>query len=108
MSESDDLAICAVPGANSPRYAVRAIPRSMFLRKQDIGGDNIGPGDEVVLIGRFINQEGKERNVPTVRFGHIAQMPIEPIEYNGQLQESFLCEIKSIGGFSGSPVFLAP
>src|SRR4051812_48256541 len=69
----------------------------------------VGPRHRLnLLIGRFVNQEGKEQNIPTVRFGHLSQMPIEPIEYDGILQESFLCEIKSIGGFSGSPVFLAP
>ena len=80
----------------------------MLATEKFIHDENIGPGDEVVLIGRFINIEGKERNIPSVRFGHISQMPIEPLEYEGKSQESFLCEIKSIGGFSGSPVFLAP
>jgi hypothetical protein len=60
----------------------------------------------VLVIGRFINHEGKQRNTPSVRFGHIAQMPHEPIKRDdGYLQESFLVEAKSIGGYSGSPVF---
>lgn len=45
--------------------------------------------------------------MPTVRFGCLAQMPIEPIrQQSGFEQESFLVEARSIGGYSGSPVFL--
>jgi hypothetical protein len=108
LAQDDDLAICVVHGFGSGRYQVKTVPRDMCMKRADIEAENIGPGDEIILVGRFINHEGKERNMPTVRFGHISQMPIEPIEYEGQQQESFLCEVKSIGGFSGSPVFLAP
>jgi hypothetical protein len=108
VAEHDDLAIAPLPAFDLGRHHVRTVPRDMFLSKPTIAAENVGPGDEVILIGRFINQEGKEQNIPSVRFGHISQMPIEPIEYDGVMQESFLCEIKSIGGFSGSPVFLAP
>jgi hypothetical protein len=108
LSATDDLAVCLVPYLNPLQYLVRSISLSNFLTTDIVHAWGIGPGDEVVLIGRFVNQEGKQRNTPTVRFGHIAQMPSEPIECDGHLQESFLCEIKSIGGFSGSPVFVAP
>jgi hypothetical protein len=108
VSEVDDLAICAIPEPDPTIYNVRTIPRSMLVSEDFIRKENIGPGDEIVLIGRFVNLEGKERNIPSVRFGHISQMPIEPLECEGRFQDSFLCEIKSIGGFSGSPVFLAP
>lgn len=108
VSEVDDLAICAIPEPDPTIYSVRTIPRVMLVSEDFIHEENIGPGDEIILIGRFINLEGNERNIPSVRFGHISQMPIEPLEYEGRFQDSFLCEIKSIGGFSGSPVFLAP
>jgi hypothetical protein len=108
VSEVDDLAVCAIPEPDQAIYSVRTIPRGMCVTEKFIQEENIGPGDEIVLIGRFVNLEGKERNIPSVRFGHISQMPIEPLECEGRFQESFLCEIKSIGGFSGSPVFLAP
>lgn len=108
ISETDDLAICVMPDFPPDKFTVRTIPRGMFVTERAVKDYNFGPGDEIILVGRFINQEGKERNIPSVRFGHISQMPFEPIEYDGRLQDSFLCEVKSIGGFSGSPVFLAP
>jgi hypothetical protein len=58
------------------------------------------------MIGRFINHEGKQRNLPTVRFGNIAMMPLEKVLMSdGLLQEAFLVEMRSLPGYSGSPVF---
>jgi len=53
-------------------------------------------------MGRFVNAEGRLRNVPTLRFGTIAQIPIEKVD--GQV--SFLVEARSIPGFSGTPVVI--
>ena len=59
------------------------------------------------MVGRFISHEGKQRNIPTIRFGNIAMMPLEPIKHpRGHLQESFLVETRSLSGYSGSPVFV--
>jgi hypothetical protein len=60
------------------------------------------------MVGRFINHEGKQQNRPTLRYGHIAMMPSEPIEdaKSGIKQESYLVECRSMGGYSGSPVFV--
>ncbi len=68
---------------------------------------DLGIGDEVYTIGRFVNHDGKQRNNPVVRFGNIAQMPVEPIKQdNGHLQESYLVECRSVAGYSGAPVFV--
>ncbi len=67
---------------------------------------DLGIGDDVYTVGRFVNHDGKQRNNPVVRFGNIAQMPIEPIKQDdGHLQDSYLVECKSVAGYSGSPVF---
>ena len=62
------------------------------------------------VVGQLVNSQGKVRNIPSTRFGNIAQMPYEPIEQDrvfGKFQqESFLVEARSIIGFSGSPIFL--
>ena len=108
LAPDDDLAICPIPFLSSDKYEIGTIAIENTVTEEIVREWNFGPGDEVVLIGRFISQEGKQKNLPTVRFGHIAQMPIEPLIYDGVTQDSFLCEVKSIGGFSGSPVFVAP
>jgi hypothetical protein len=66
----------------------------------------IGLGDDLFMVGRFINHDGKERNIPVLRFGTIAMMPEEPIVADNKEQDSFLIEIRTIPGFSGSPVFV--
>ena len=68
----------------------------------------IGIGTDTIMVGRFMKHGGNDRNYPVVRRGHIAMLPFEPImqtsrNYN---QQSFLVETYSIGGFSGSPVFV--
>lgn len=104
----DDVAICSI-GLPLEIYDYSYITRAMFVTDEVIKSHNIGPGDDVFLVGRFINHEGKQRNLPSVRFGNIAMMPWEPIKQDsrcGFMQESFMVELRSIGGMSGSPVFV--
>jgi Trypsin-like peptidase domain len=79
-----------------------------FVTPQLIDYEDIGIGDDTVMVGRFITHEGKQRNSPSVRYGNIAMMNKETI-WNRYLkieQESFLVEIRSLPGYSGSAVFL--
>jgi hypothetical protein len=101
----DDLAVC--PIWISPKiFKYSYIPHWHLLTEKKIEELAIGPGDDVFFVGRFIEREGRLRNLPSVRFGTIAQMPNEPIRLDGGVnQESFLIEARSIAGFSGCPVF---
>jgi hypothetical protein len=102
----DDLAICQV-FLDPRQYKFSYIDRTCFIDKSIVQSMNIGPGDEAFVVGRFINHEGKQQNTPSVRFGCVAQMPGEPVRQDtGFEQESFLVESRSIGGYSGSPVFV--
>jgi hypothetical protein len=108
--DKDDIAISAMPQLDTNLHLYKEISPGMLLKRHEIDAFRIGPGDDVFVVGRFINSQGKVRNIPSVRFGNIAQMPHEPIEQDrvfGKFQqESFLVEARSISGFSGSPVFL--
>lgn len=78
-----------------------------FLRPEIVKARLIGPGDDVFMVGRFVGHDGKVGNLPTARFGNISRMNSEPLEdSNGVEQDSFLVEMKSIPGYSGSPVFV--
>ncbi len=78
-----------------------------FITPEIIKRRAIGPGDDVFMVGRFIGHDGKQGNLPTARFGSIARMNLEPLEdKNGTPQDSFLVEMRSIPGYSGSPVFV--
>jgi hypothetical protein len=103
--EGDDIAIAGV--GLDDRHQFRYIGLHQLLSKEMAEGYNIGIGDDVFIVGRFIRYDGKQRNQPTVRFGAIAQMPGEKILFpDGREQESFLVEARSIAGYSGSPVFI--
>lgn len=69
----------------------------------------IGPGDEVFITGLFVHHVGKSNIIPIVRVGNIAAIPSDPI-YPGWCDphpmQAYLIEARSIGGLSGSPVFV--
>ena len=66
----------------------------------------MGVGDEVFLAGLFSLAPGIHRNSPMVRQGTIAMIPEEPIQINRGFAEVYLLEMRSIGGISGSPIYL--
>jgi len=107
-SDGDDIAALSI-NFEYETTKVRGISDEFFATKEKIEHHKVGPGDEVFMPGRFINHEGKQRNLPAVRFGNISMLPYEPIRTaRGLLQEAFLVECRSLPGYSGSPVFLLP
>ena len=81
--------------------------REFFMSKQIQQNTALGAGDEVFMIGRFMARDESVRNAPIARFGHLASSEVEVIHQEGGcLQESFIVEVHSISGFSGSPVFV--
>jgi hypothetical protein len=108
LSESNDVAIAEIDLTKAKQTIFRFVPEASFITEEIINDLGIGMGDEVFLVGRLIDHSGKQRNTPSGRFGHIAMMPFEKVR-NDFLDEdvaAFMCEVKSIGGFSGSPVFV--
>jgi hypothetical protein len=103
----DDVA--AFPLAfDTNQIRIQGIGTTMFVTHELIRYEDVGIGDNVFMIGRFINHEGIDENLPALRFGNIAMMPKMPIvdATSGIKQEAFLVEMRSIQGYSGSPVFL--
>jgi hypothetical protein len=101
-----DLAI--TPWTWDERLEVRFLPRStLFATPEIIEEKGIGIGDEVFMVGLFSRHYGTERNIPIIRVGHIAAMPEEPVVIgDAQRMDAYLIEMRSIGGLSGSPVFV--
>jgi hypothetical protein len=89
-------------------YDIRDIPVQMFATNEVIQQEKIGLGDELVNVGLFRPFFGSSDQLePIVRIGNIAMMPKSriPSDTFGSL-EAFLAEGRSIGGLSGSPVFV--
>jgi hypothetical protein len=106
--DGDDLAILSIR-FDYETTKVRGLSEEFLATKEQLAEFKIGPGDEIFVPGRFINHEGKHRNLPAVRFGNISALPHEPVRtQRGLLQEAFLVECRSIPGYSGAPVFLLP
>lgn len=66
---------------------------------------NIREGTEVFFTGLFTSFMGEKRNYPIVRFGRVALVTNEKIDWEGSKSEMYLIESSSYGGNSGSPVF---
>lgn len=105
---SDDVAACPISTQIKDGQVVAPFDSKYVLTEKIVDDYAIGPGDEIFMVGRFIGHDGKQRNLPSIRFGNLSMMPYEPL-YNpdtGLNQESFLVETRSLSGYSGSPVIV--
>jgi hypothetical protein len=83
------------------------VPTEIVATDDVIKSNSIGLGDEVFVTGLFVSRFGERRNIPIVRVGNIASMPEEKIDGKGFGPiDAYLVESRSIGGLSGSPVFV--
>lgn len=100
----DDLAVAGIPA----QVVVRTIPMANFISKALLEELDLGPGDDTVIVGRFVGLDHRIQNSPTVRFGHLAMATVERVksEFSGLQQESLIVEMRTLTGYSGSPVFL--
>ena len=113
LDPGNDLAICPFPpDVDGTIFAFSVITTNLLVTEQELREKDIGPGDDVVYIGRFVGHAGKGENMPSVRFGNISMNPnvCEPVEYetdsgHRRSQIGFLVEARSRSGYSGSPVF---
>lgn len=107
-----DLAVRAMPAdLDLSLFNLSLLGMDFLVTREEMRDKDIGAGDDLVYIGRFMGHAGKYQNLPSVRFGNISTVPNEdePIEYevNGhnRKQVGFLVEARSRSGYSGSPVF---
>lgn len=113
LSEADDIAIAYLGRRVLSMMDVHSIPVFTLLTHTAIDYFDIGLGDDVYMVGRFLYHDGGFAAIrPSVRAGIISLMadPMDPILMNskkGITQEAFLVEIRSIRGHSGSPVVWA-
>ncbi|MBI4611961.1 MAG: hypothetical protein HY726_23470 [Candidatus Rokubacteria bacterium] len=98
--------VAVVPCTPPEEFDVKAYDIRASAIPDVIARNAIGIGDEVFFPGLFINYFGAERNIPIARIGNIAAMPEEPVQTQMGPMEAYLVEARSIGGLSGSPVFV--
>lgn len=104
-----DLAVIAM----RPRLDViefKTIPQKIIATEEKIKKDKIEEGDDVFFTGLFTSYMGNQKNHPITRFGKVALMTDEKIDWHEKGKSSiktnlFLIECQTFGGNSGSPVF---
>ena len=103
--DGDDVAATALALGHDSR--INWISRDDFITPVVVDQYMIGPGDECFMVGRLLRYDGRQRNEPILRFGNLAMMPYPIPQLNrGRHQESFLVEMRTLSGFSGSPVIV--
>jgi hypothetical protein len=106
-TESDSVDVAVMRVTIPPEVDHTTSPYGSCATEEIIKLTNIGTGDEVFLAGLFANHYGTRKNIPIVRVGNIAAMPEEPVEVRRfGLMDAYLIEARSLGGLSGSPVFV--
>ena len=66
-------------------------------------------GDDAFMLGLFVDHKGLTTDVPSARFGNISMLPSTSAlikQPTGYMGESYIVDMHSRTGFSGSPVFL--
>jgi hypothetical protein len=102
-----DIAI-AVVSLDPKRHLVEALRSDSFLLTADeCQRQGIDAGDDVFMVGRFVDYDGLQTNRPALRFGHISMRGAEVRQpATGYFGPSFVIDMHSRTGFSGSPVFV--
>jgi hypothetical protein len=77
-----------------------------LITKEEETEKEISPGEDVFMIGRFVDYDGVETNVPATRFGHISMMDARIEQSTGYKGRSIVLDMHSRSGFSGSPVIV--
>lgn len=88
-------------GWDHSAVAKRDFVSDEYMRKFDVGA-----GDDLYFPGLFARHKGRAVVEPILRRGTLAAVPREPVQTDLGPAQAYLAEVHSIGGFSGSPVFL--
>lgn len=106
--EKEGVDLALIPWAAPDAFDVKAIGIELFATDAVFQKEGIGIGDELFAVGLFTQRHGSRENQPIVRSGVIAAMPTEPLQdpNTGFEYDAYLAEIRSLGGLSGSPVFV--
>jgi hypothetical protein len=102
----DDIAVVPLSIRRQAQIAW-FVGTQVILTREHEAHERIGPGDDVFMVGRFVDLDMRETNVPSVRFGNISTRPVaipQPTGYKEGL--SYCVDMHSRTGYSGSPVFV--
>ena len=103
--DGDDIAVVPLD-IRQPGQIAFFIGGNLLHYQEEAIQARFGPGDDVFMVGRFVDIDAQQTNVPAARFGNIST-PIVPIEEpNGHVGDCYILDMHSRTGYSGSPVFI--
>ncbi|MGA7073480.1 S1 family peptidase [Bradyrhizobium sp.] len=100
-----DIAVLPINVAPN-KHAVTVLHSQMLVTRENLAAAQIGPGDDVFMVGRFMDHDGGQRNRPALRFGNIAMDPTPIMQSNKVSVDAYCIDLHSRSGYSGSPVFV--
>jgi hypothetical protein len=92
----------------SPRvemYDVLYLPLDVIASESDFKNLDIHEGTDVFFTGMFANHLGDKQNTPITRFGKVALITNDKIDWVFGKTDLYLVEANAYPGNSGSPVF---
>jgi hypothetical protein len=104
--------IAVIPLELDDRHDVSFLGPSIFRRSRldvpvsAVARPEITPGEDVFMIGRFVDYDGIETNEPAMRFGNISILRAPIKQWTNYMGPSIIVDMHSRTGFSGSPVFV--
>ena len=99
-----DLAVIPIlPNQNVIDF--KMLPDDLIADAKKFKELKITEGSDVFFTGMFTPHLGQQKNYPVVRFGKVALVTDEKVNWNGTPMDLYLIETSSYGGNSGSPVF---
>lgn len=105
-----DIAVISI-SLNKEMFDYKLIPENIIPNQEITEKLQISEGDEVFFAGLFENHYGQQKNMPILRFGRVALISDEKIEYkedkgaSPKFLDLYLLECEAYRGNSGSPVF---
>lgn len=108
-SSDDSVDAAVLPWTLPTAIDCRLISRDLFVGPDRMSLKDIGVGDDIYATGLFSPVAGGRLIRPIVRTGHLAMSPPEEVaveEYYTPKMLAYLVELRSLGGLSGSPVFV--
>jgi hypothetical protein len=100
-----DIAVLPI-NIDPDKHMVTVLHSRMLLTRDDVKNGGIGPGDDIFMVGRFMDHDGGQRNQPALRFGNIAMEPTPIMQSNNVKVPAYCVDLHSRSGYSGSPVFV--
>ncbi len=106
LAPGADIAVIPIDLKRGVHKAEALDVASFFLSDEEKAHHEINAGEDVFMLGRFIDYDGVEANSPSMRFGNISMMNAAVPQFSGYLGNSIVVDMHSRTGFSGSPVFV--